>query len=41
MREEVDRLKGKVEVTVRPKNRVEGGRSKNVIERIRLKALLF
>ena len=39
LREEVDRLKGKVEevrneVSVRPKNRAEGGRSKNGIEQV-------
>ena len=37
LREEVDRLKGKVEevrkeVSVRPRNRIEGGRSGNGIE---------
>ena len=41
MREEVDKLKGKVkevrnEVSVTPKNKVEGGRSKNGIEQVRL-----
>ena len=39
LREEVDRLKGKVEevrkeVSVRPKNRDEEGRSKNGIEQL-------
>ena len=40
LREEVGRLKGKVEVrkevSIRPKNRAEGGRSKNGIEQVRL-----
>ena len=40
MIEEVDRLKGKVEVrkqvSVRPKNRIEGGRSRNGIEQVGL-----
>ena len=39
-REEVDRLKGKVEVVrkeicVRPKSRAEGGRSRNGMEQVR------
>ena len=43
MREEVERLKGAVrkEVSVRPKNRVEGGRSGNEIEQDRLSPILF
>ena len=41
MREEVNRLNGKVEelrkkVSVRPKNRIEEGRSENEIEQVRL-----
>ena len=41
MREEVNRLKGKMEevrkeISVRPKNIVEGGRSRKGIEQIRL-----
>ena len=40
LREEIDRLKGKVEVrkevNVRPKIRIEGGSSKNTIEQIGL-----
>ena len=41
MREEVDRLKGKVvevrkKASVMPKNRSEGGRSGNGIEQVRL-----
>ena len=40
MREEVDRLKGKMEevvmeVSIRSKNRVEGGRNGNGIEQVR------
>ena len=41
MKEEVNRLMGKVEeirneVSVRPKNRAEGGKSKNKIKQVRL-----
>ena len=41
MREELDILEGKVEevkkeVSIRPKNRIEGGRSRNRIEQVGL-----